>query len=84
MTPVNFPESNAVLARDQPEYEPLPIYVFPNDDTGRVAFCLALSEAEIVEIRRTGKIWLQQLTFGRRFQPIALTTQRPDDMPVRS
>jgi hypothetical protein len=82
MIPVQFPESNGVLARAQGEYEPLPVYVFPNHDlTGRIACCFRLSDAEIAEIVRTRTLWVQQLTFGRRFQPIGLSTQRPDDLP---
>jgi hypothetical protein len=83
MIPVQFPESNAVLARDQGEYEPLPIYTF-GDAEGRMAFCCRLSDAEIAEIVRTRTLWIQQLTFGRRFQPIALSTERPHDLPQAS
>lgn len=79
MIPVQFPESNAVLAREQDEYEPMAVYLF-NDAQGRIACCFRLSDAEIDEIRRTRTLWVQQLTFGRRFQPIGLSTQRPDDM----
>lgn len=81
MIPVQFPESNAVLARDQGEYEPMSIYAF-NDAEGRVAFCFRLSPVELEEIQRTRTLWVQQLTFGRRFQPIALSTQRPEDLPT--
>lgn len=81
MIPVQFPEANAVLARDQGEYEPLPVYVF-QDEQGRIAFCLRLSPVELEEIARTKTLWVQQLTFGRRFQPIALSTQRPEDLPT--
>jgi hypothetical protein len=71
-----------VLARDQGEYEPLSVYIWKNDDlTGRIACCFRLSDAEIEEIQRTRTLWVQQLTFGRRFQPIGLSTQRPDDLP---
>lgn len=80
MIPVPFPESNGVLARDQGEYEPIAIYAF-NDAEGRIAFCCRLSEWEIDEIRRTRTLWIQQLTFGRRFQPIALSVARPEDLP---
>jgi hypothetical protein len=82
MIPVAFPESNAVLARDQGEYEPLAVYIFPNHDlTGRIACCFRLSDAEIAEIVRTRTLWVQQLTFGRRFQPIGLSVSRPTDIP---
>lgn len=81
MIPVQFPESNAVLAMGQDDYEPLAIYRF-EDAQGRVAFCCRLTEWEVDEIRRTRTIWIQQLTFGHSFQPIALSTQRPDDLPL--
>jgi len=83
MIPVQFPESNVVLARDQGEYEPMAVYAF-GDDQGRVACCFRLSDAEIEELRRTRTLWIQQLTFNRRFQPIALSTQRPEDLPKRN
>lgn len=81
MIPVRFPESNAVLAVDQDEYEPIAIYAF-GDAERRVVFCCRLSDAEIEEIRSTRTLWIQQLTFGRAFQPIALSTQRPNDLPA--
>jgi hypothetical protein len=80
MIPVRFPESNAVLARDQGEYEPMAVYRF-QDKEGRIACCFRLSDAELEEISRTRTLWVQQLTFGRSFQPIALSTQRPEDLP---
>ena len=80
MIPVQFPESNAMLAREQGEYEPLPVYIF-YDAEGRMAMCFRLSPIELEEIARTRTLWVQQLTFGRRFQPIALSTQRPDGIP---
>ena len=47
-----------------------------------MAMCFRLSPAELEEIARTKTLWVQQLTFGRRFQPIALSTHRPEDLPV--
>lgn len=82
MIPVNFPEANGLLARDQGEYEPLPIHAFEGKE-GRVAFCFRLSPAEIEAIVSTRTLWVQQLTFGRRFQPLALSTQRPEDLPAQ-
>jgi hypothetical protein len=79
MIPVQFPEANATLARDQEDYEPLPVHLF-QDAEGRVAMCFRLSPAELEEIARTKTLWIQQLTFGRRFQPIALSTQKPEDL----
>lgn len=80
MIPVQFPESNAVLARDQGEYEPLPVFLF-GDAEGRIAFCCRLSDHEIAQIVATRTLWFQQLTFGRPFQPVAMSTERPADLP---
>lgn len=80
MIPVKFPEANAVLAANQDDYEPLPVHRFPDDPQGRVAMCFRLSPAELEEIARTKTLWIQQLTFGQAFQPIALSTQRPGDL----
>lgn len=79
MTPVDFPESNAVLGAGQDEYEPLPAHRFP-DAQGTIAFCCRLSDEEIGEIRRTRTLWLTQMTFGNNFQPIALSTRKPHGM----
>jgi hypothetical protein len=81
MIPVQFPEANAVLAREQGEYEPMAVHLF-GDAEGRIACCFRLSDNEIAEIVATRTLWVQQLTFGRRFQPIGLSTQRPDDIPT--
>lgn len=83
MIPVQFPEANATLAREQDEYEPMSVYHF-GDAQGRVACCFRLSPAEIEEICRTRTLWVQQLTFGWRFQPIGLSTQRPEDLPTKT
>lgn len=82
MIAVQFPEANGLLGAHQDEYEPLPVYRFGDRD-GRVACCFRLSPAELDEIIRTKTLWVQQLTFGHDFQPIGLSTQRPNDMPVK-
>ena len=82
MIPVQFDEANAVLAREQGEYEPMAVHIFSGSE-GRIACCFRLSDAEIEEIARTRTLWVQQLTFCRRFQTIALSTQRPDDLPKK-
>lgn len=77
MIPVSFPEANRILAANQDEYEPLPIYD-TGDAQGRVICCFRLSPAEIAELTRTRTLWIQQLTFGGHFRPLALSTQRPE------
>ena len=79
MIPIPFQEMNGVLGAHQEEYEPLPVHAH-GDSQGRVTFCCRLSPVEIAEIAATGTIWIQQLTFGNRFQPIALSTLKPEGM----
>lgn len=75
--PIEFPEVNVVLGDGQSQ---LPVYA---SQSGRVTCCFEVSPEELAEIVRTGRIWMQQLTFGRAFQPIMLTTYSPF-VPPRS
>jgi len=79
MIPVKFPESNVTLGANQEQYEPLPVKAY-QDKLGRMTCCFRLSDAEVDEIVRTRTIWHTQLTFGDNFQPVQLSTQRPDDL----
>jgi hypothetical protein len=77
MQPVEFPQQTAILAKDQPQYTPLPVHVGPPEEGYPMTACLELSEEEKAEIAATGKFWLTQITFGHPFQPIRLSTQNP-------
>lgn len=77
MIPVSFPEQTAILGQDQPEYEPLPVHRGPRPWV-KTTMCFRLSPAELEEIARTRTLWISQLTFGDRFQPVALSTQKPE------
>lgn len=75
MTIVDFPEGNAVFARNQHEYKPLPAWT----DGNLVITCYRLSWWERVKMFLTGRVWFQQLTGGLPLQP-----QRPTvDYPFR-
>jgi hypothetical protein len=65
MKPVEFPEQNAVLAKDQPEYLPLP--VCRRGD--RTISCWKLTFRERVRLLFTGRLWLVQLNFEQALQP---------------
>jgi hypothetical protein len=77
MKPVKFPEVNCELAKDQPEYEPLPVFYNAESPAKEMTACFQLSDEEVAEIVRTRKIWHTQLTLGNPFQPIYLSTQSP-------
>lgn len=74
---IEFPEQTVVIAKDQPEYMPLPAYQF-NDAERRIACCWKLSLWERVQLLFTGRIWHQVLTFGGPLQPQLLTVQKPE------
>lgn len=88
MKPVKFEESNTVFGKDQPEYMPLPALVKPfiigkGDDAavypkGIVVSCWELSEEELAEVAKTGRIYLSVLTFGQPIQSCFITTKKED------
>jgi hypothetical protein len=77
MKPIEFKEQNYVIAKDQPEYMPLPAYVEKQDPTGRMTFCWQLSWLERIQVLFTGCVWHQTLTFGNLLQPQLLSVQKP-------
>lgn len=49
----------------------------PTDPQGHAVSCFELSEDEIAEINKTGKIYLTTLTFWQPFQPIRMSVLNP-------
>jgi hypothetical protein len=72
MKPIEFPEQTHVLAKDQPEYQPLPVHIVDEPER-RMISCWQLTWQERLKILFKGRLWLSQMTFGRSLQP-----QRPD------
>jgi hypothetical protein len=68
-----FPEVTVVIAKDQPEYQPLPAHF----DSGVVTCCWELSLRERLRIFFTGKVWHQVMTFGNPLQPQLLMSAKP-------
>ena len=78
MTPIEFPEMTVIIAKDQPEYLPLPAHNrFPYDDKGRIAFCWKMSWKERLRALIRGVIWHEVLTFSGPLQPQLLTLDKP-------
>jgi len=67
MKPVTFPGVNVIIAKDQPEYLPLPAIVL---EGGEVITCWELSDEELLQLIDTKRIYLSQLTFSSPLQPI--------------
>ena len=78
MNLIEFPEQTVVIAKDQPEYLPLPAYRYPNDPQGRVACCWKLTWRERLIVVLTGRLWHQILTFNKPLQPQLLTVTKPE------
>jgi len=75
MKPVEFAQQTLIIAKNQPEYLPLPAHVSVE---GIVTSCWEFTDDEILELITTKRIWLQQYTFGQALQP-----QRPSvEVPV--
>lgn len=80
MTLIDFPEQTVVIAKNQPEYKPLPAYQF-GGNTGRIACCWQLTLRERFQLLFSGKLWHQVLTFNQPLQPQLLTVKKPE-MPT--
>ena len=67
-----------VLAKDQPEYIPLPVaHVQYSDGVRSMISCYRLTWRERLRILFSGKVWWEQLTFGRPLQPQKLYLTEP-------
>lgn len=71
-----FAEQTVVIAKDQPQYIPLPAHRF-GDEEGRIACCWKLTFWERIRVLFSGKIWHQILTFNGPLQPQLLTVEKP-------
>lgn len=77
MQPIEFPEQTSVLAKDQPEYNPLPIHRAEGSE-GYVTSCWKLSPQEVELIGRTHKIWFRQMTFNQPAMPVFLSVSKKE------
>lgn len=75
---IEFPEQTVVIAKNQPEYLPLPAHRFADDSQGRIACCWRMTWRERLRVLWTGLVWHEVLTFGNPLQPQRLSTEKPD------
>lgn len=80
MKPIEFPEQNEVVAKDQPQYAPLPAFVdrWYDKNAQPVIFCMGLSFRERVKLLFTGRLWVSLLTFGKPLQPSKFSVDKED------
>lgn len=76
MKPIKFKGSNATLAEDQPEYQPLPVW---RDRTVTIS-CWSLSWSERLRLFWTGQLWLSQLNFNQPLQPQLPSVYVPEEL----
>lgn len=77
MLSVEFPQANIALGESQAEYETLHVAYDIANPAKPMTACFQLNKEEIDEIVKTGKLWFTQLTFGKPFQPVLMSTQNP-------
>lgn len=80
---INFPEANVQLGKSQDEYTTLP--AFHDEEKNSFTFGFQLSREQVLDISRTGEVWLQQLIpevegfpYKRLFQPISIGTRKEE------
>jgi len=78
MTLIEFPEQTVIIAKDQPEYLPLPAYRYPDDIEGKIVCCWKLTWRERLRLLFTGKVWHQVMTFNGPLQPQLLQVEKPE------
>ena len=71
MKPLDFKGANTIIAKDQPEYLPLPAKVAG----GIVTTCWGMTFKERFRVFFTGRVWLQQMTFNQPLQPQKVTVE---------
>lgn len=64
--------AETVFAKDQPEYQPLPVW---RDTDGTVLSRWHCTWKERLRILLTGDVYLWQLTFGKPLQPVKLEVE---------
>jgi len=82
--PVNFAGANITFAKDQPEYLPLPAYLYDADGRGCATTCWELDDDDLRRVLTTRRIWVQQLTFGRPLQPLRVATEISGELPAQA
>jgi len=65
-------ESEHILAKNQPQYQPLPVLV-TGDEERRMISRWEFTDEERDLIASGGSLLVQQLTFGNLFQPVAFS-----------
>ena len=78
---IEFKEQTNIIAKDQPEYIPMPAYIWEEtvntSHSGKITCCWKLSLIERLKLLFTGVIWHDVLTFFEPLQPQRLSVKKP-------
>lgn len=74
---IEFPEANQVIARNQPQYRPLPAHRRPDHPQGEIVCCWRLTWRQRLRLLFTGRIWHSIWTFDQSLQPQRLEIEKP-------
>jgi hypothetical protein len=74
---VEFDEQTIVIAKNQPQYLPLPAYKYREDHEGKTVFCWKLSWRDRLRVLLGWPIWHTVLTFNAPLQPQKISTDKP-------
>lgn len=91
MKAIEFPQQHGIVAKDQPEYIPLPAHYkiepvkFKDADGNEIVkdtimeltVCFQLEPEEIAQVIATKKIWYTQCVWGQNMQPIRMSVLSP-------
>lgn len=77
MKPIHFKDVNKVYAKDQPQYQPLPVLYLEEND-GEAIACWGMSWKERIKCLFTGKVWVSLMTFGKPLTPSYVTVNRKE------
>lgn len=73
---IEFPEQTVVIAKDQPQYLPMPAHR-AKDVTGTTTICWKLTWWERLQLLLTGKLWHQICTFNTPMPPQHMQVAKP-------
>ena len=77
MKPINFKHANTTYAKDQPQYQPLPVLKLDTDQ-GEAIACWKMSLWERIYCLFTGKVWVSLSTFNKPLTPSYVSVFRKD------
>ncbi len=74
MKPIQFEGANVLIGEHQEEYMSVPAQIVAGQE-GKVISCWQLSDDDLMDIIRTKRVYVDQLTFNQPLQPIRLYTK---------